>query len=135
MSQPSGHQVCTHRCDLPVPVELDPVGLCVYHFASSVEQTCSEMHRQIALRGATAERQAEVGTYIGECSLLLARVGGNLRLSYELKRRLLCTFLSLMNLRENLESAASTRVPEFRSSGSGLASAPVVLQESSHDSG
>jgi hypothetical protein len=135
MSKPSGHQVCTHSCDLPVPVELDPVGLCVYHFTSSVEQTCSEMHRQIALRGATAERQAEVGMYIGECSLLLARVGGNLRLSYELKRRLLCTFLSLMNLRENLERAASSRVPEFRSSGTGLASAPVVLQESSHDSG
>ena len=135
MSQPTGHQVCSHRCDLPVPVELDPVGLCVYHFTSSVEHTCSEMHRQIALRGATAERHAEVGTYIGECSLLLARVGGNLRLSYELKRRLLCTFLSLMNLRENLESAASSRVPELRSFGTGLASAPVVLQESSHDSG
>jgi hypothetical protein len=135
MSTPRGHQVCSQRCDLPVPVELDPVGLCVYHFTSNVEKTCSEIHRQIVLRGTTAERHAEVGMYIGECSLLLARVSGNLCLSYELKRRILCTFLSLMNLRENLERAASSRVPELRSSGTGLASAPVVLQESSHDSG
>jgi hypothetical protein len=127
MTKPNSHQVCSHRCDLPVPVELDPVGLCVYHFTSSVERTCSEIHRQIVLRGATAERQAEVGKYIGECSLLLARVSSNLCLSDELKRRILCTLLSLMNLRENLERAASTRVPELRSSGTGLASAPVVL--------
>jgi hypothetical protein len=69
MTLPRGHQVCSHRCELPVPVELDPAGLCVYHFTSSVERTCSEIHRQIALRGATSERQAEVGTYIGACSL------------------------------------------------------------------
>ena len=135
MSKQRGHQVCSHRCDLPVPVELDPVGLCVYHFTSSVERTCSEIHRQIALRGAAAERQAEVGKYIGECSLLLARVSSNLCLSDELKRRILCTFLSLMNLRENLERAATSRLPELRSFGTGLASAPVVLQESSRDSG
>ena len=132
MSQPTGHQVCSHRCDLPVPVELDPVGLCVYHFTSSVEHTCSEMHRQIALRGATAERQAEVGTYIGECSLLLARVGGNLRLSYELKRRLLCTFLSLMNLRENLERAAGSRVPERPIQGSSSAAGGPLVPDRVH---
>lgn len=135
MSKPRGHHVCSHRCNLPVPVELDPVGLCVYHFTSNVEQTCSEIHRQIALRGATDERQAEVGLYIGECSQLLARVSSNLCLSDELKRRILCTLLSLMNLRENLERTTSSRVSELRSSGTGLASAPVVLQESSHDSG
>jgi hypothetical protein len=135
MGKSRGHQVCSHRCDLPVPEELDPVRLCVYHFTSSVEKTCSEIHRQIVLRGATAERQAEVGKYIGESSQLLARVSSNLCLSDELKRRILCTFLSLMNLRENLERAACSRVPELRSLRTGLASAPVVSQESSHDSG
>jgi hypothetical protein len=118
-----------------VPEELDPVRLCVYHFTSSVEKTCSEIHRQIVLRGATAERQAEVGKYIGESSQLLARVSSNLCLSDELKRRILCTFLSLMNLRENLERAACSRVPELRSLRTGLESAPVVSQESSRDSG
>ncbi len=135
MSKTGGHQVCSHRCDLPVPMELDPVGLCVHHFTSNVEKTCSDIHRQIVLRGATAERQAEVGKYIGEYSLLLARVSSNLCLSDELKRRILCALLSLMNLRDNLERATSSRVPELRSFGTGLASAPVVLQESSRDSG
>ena len=134
MSQPRGHQVCSHRCDLPVPMELDPVGLCVYHFTSTVERTCSEIHRQIALRGATPERHAEVAKYIAECSLLLAQVSSNLCLSDELKRRILCTLLSLMNLRENLERAATSRVLELRSFGAGLASASVVLQERAHDS-
>jgi hypothetical protein len=118
MNKARGRQTCSRYCNLPVPVELDPLGLCVYHFTSSVEQTCSEIHRQIALRGATAERQAEVGMYIGECSLLLARVSSNLCLSDELKRRILCTFLSLMNLRENLERAARSRVPELQIQGS-----------------
>ena len=112
MSKPSGYQTCSLRCSVPVPVELDSVGLCVSHFTLSVEQTCAEMHRQIALRGATAERQAEVGMYVGDCALLLARVSSNLCLSDELKRRILCTFLSLMNLRVNLERATSSCVPE-----------------------
>lgn len=127
MSQPRGHQVCSHRCDLPVPVELDPVGLCVYHFTSTVEKSCSEIHRQIALRGATAERQTEVGMYIGACSLLLARVSGNLCLSDELKRRVLCTFLSLMNLRENLERVALSRFPERPIQGSNSASGEALV--------
>jgi hypothetical protein len=127
MSKPSGHQVCSHRCDLPVPVELDPAGLCVYHFTSSVERTCSEIHRQIALRGATAERQAEVGTYIGACSLLLARVSGNLCLPDELKRRILCTFLSLMNLRETLERVAISHFPERPIHGSNSASGEALV--------
>jgi hypothetical protein len=56
-------------------------------------------------------------------------------LSDELKRRILCTLLSLMNLRENLERVAISHFPERPGSGTGLASAPVVLQESSRDSG
>ncbi len=127
MSKRTGHQVCSHCCDLLVPVELDPVGLCVYHFTSNVEKTCSVIHRQIVLRGAAAERQAEVGKYIGESSLLLARVSSNLCLSDGLKRRMLCALLALMNLRENLERAASSRVPELRSFGTGLASASAPV--------
>lgn len=127
MTQPRGHQICSLRCDLPVPLELDPVGLCVYHFTSSVEKTCSEIHRQIVLCGATSERQTEVGTYIGACSLLLARVSGNLCLSDELKRRILCTFLSLMNLRETLERVAIRHFPERPIQGSNSASGEALV--------
>jgi hypothetical protein len=79
------------------------VGLCVYHFTWSVEEACAEMHRQVALRKATAERRAEIAAYVSQSSFLLARVTSNLCLSDGLKRRILCTFLTLMNLKENLE--------------------------------
>src|SRR5438046_3817684 len=79
MANSNNQQICRCRCNAPVPAELKPVGLCVSHFTLSVERTCDEMHRQIALRQADVERQAEVATYMGECALLLARVASNLR--------------------------------------------------------
>lgn len=123
MSEPGQNQACISRCKAPVPAELGSVGLCVSHFTLSVEQACAEIHRQIALRGATAERQAEIAIYLGECALLLARVSSNLRLSDDLKRRILSTFLSLMNLRENLDRAASRCVSEIGTSRAAVASA------------
>jgi hypothetical protein len=74
----NNQQVCTCRCNAPVPAELKSVDLCVSHFTFSVERTRDEMHRQPALRQATVERQAEVATYMGKCALLLARVASNL---------------------------------------------------------
>jgi hypothetical protein len=103
MGKTDEHRACIPRCKVSVPTELDSVGLCVYHFTWSVEEACAEMHRQVALRKATAERRTEIATYVSQCSLLLARVTSNLCLSDGLKRRILCTFLSLMNLKENLE--------------------------------
>ena len=103
MENCNGHRACIPRCKSSVPTELDSVGLCVYHFTWSVEEACAEMHRQVALRKATAERRAEIATFVGQSSYLLACVTSNLCLSDGLKRRILCTFLSLMNLKENLE--------------------------------
>lgn len=85
------------------------------------------MHRQVALRKATAERRAEMATYVSECALLLARVTSNLCLSDDLKRRILCTFLSLMNLKENLERAPSGHVPELRVPEPGLFPTPAIV--------
>lgn len=103
MENCNGHRACIPRCKSSVPTELDSVGLCVYHFTWSVEEACAEMHRQVALRKATAERRAEIAAYVSQSSFLLARVTSSLCLSDGLKRRILCTFLSLMNLKENLE--------------------------------
>jgi hypothetical protein len=103
------------------------VGLCVHHFTWSVEQACAEMHRQVALRMATVERRAEIATYVSESALLLARVTSNLCLSDDLKRRILCTFLSLMNLRENLERAPSGHGFEIRLPSPGLFPPPAVV--------
>jgi hypothetical protein len=114
-----------------VPAELKPVGFCVSHFTLSVERTCDEMHRQIALRQANAARRAEVATYMGECALLLARVASNLCLSDDLRRRMLSTFLSLMNLRENLERAASC-VPELQPSEGAETQLPLMIAKHDH---
>jgi hypothetical protein len=103
MGKADEHSACIPRCKVSVPTELDSVGLCVYHFTWSVEEACAEMHRQVALRKATVERRAEIAAYVSQSSFLLARVTSNLCLSDDLKRRILCTFLSLMNLKENLE--------------------------------
>jgi hypothetical protein len=114
MGGTSEHRACIPRCRVPVPAELDSVGLCVYHFTWSVEQACAEMHRQVALRKATPERCADMVAYIGGCALLLARLTSNLCLSDALKKRILCTFQSLMNLRDNLERAPGGPVPEVQ---------------------
>lgn len=127
MKELKEHRSCAARCKAPVPAELDSVGLCLSHFTLSVEQTCAEMHRRIATRDALAECHAEVRRYIGECVLLLARVTSNLSLSDELKKRILCTFLSLMNLRESLDRAETHHRPESRAPGSGLATNPVAV--------
>ncbi len=120
---------CIPRCKLPVPAELDSVGLCVYHFTWSVEEACAEMHRQVALRKATAERRVEMATYVRECALLLARVTSNLCLSDDLKRRILCTFLSLMNLKENLERIPSGHAPDLRVPEAALFPTPAVVTD------
>ena len=104
-------RACIPRCKLSVPEELGSVGLCVYHYTWSVEEACAEMHRQVALRLATSQRRAEMVTYIGDCALLLARLTSSLCLSDDLKRRILCTFQSLMNLRDNLERTPGGQMP------------------------
>jgi len=100
-----------------VPPELESVGRCVRHFLNSVEQTCAEMHREIVLHGVDVERQAAVGKYVCECTHLLARVICSLRLTDELKRRILTSFLSLMNLRETLDRVCTVQSVAQRSSG------------------
>ena len=75
------------------------------------------MHREIVLRGVDGERQAAVASYIRENAQLLARVSSNLRLSDDLKRRILSSFLCLMNLREKLDRVCSVRLVERRLSG------------------
>jgi hypothetical protein len=127
MKDPSQSSLCICRCTAQVPPELIAERLCVLHFTQSIERTCTQTHRQIALDGATDERKAKAAIYINESALLLARLASNVCLSDELKRRVLSTFLSLMNLRENLERAASHK-PDLRlqQSSGAPARAPAV---------
>jgi hypothetical protein len=129
MEESNKHRACIPGCKLPVPTELGSVGLCVYHFTWSVEGACAEMHRQVALRQATAQHRVEMANYIAECGLLLARVTANLCLSDDLKKRVLCTFQSLMNLRDNLERVPGGHDPVLQASVQALSGAPYRVQD------
>lgn len=95
-------------CKTDVPAELEAHRLCVSHFTLEVEHQCTEMRLETVRGTATPERRSEITRYIGEQGTILARVATNSpRMPDELKARILSTFLTLMNLRENVERAAA----------------------------
>jgi hypothetical protein len=93
-------------CKNDPPAALAEQRLCVLHFTLSLETNCSEMRRETALGNAPQERQREIMAFITEHGERLARVAtSGLHLTDDLKARILSTFLTLMNLRENLDRA------------------------------
>src|SRR5579871_4963194 len=96
---------CTHNaCKGTVPHVLESSSkLCVLHFTLAMEAECAEMRRETVLGHAAHDRQVEIIRYIAEHGELLARIAtSGMHLTDELKARILNTFLTLMNLRENL---------------------------------
>jgi hypothetical protein len=101
-------------CKHDVPAALAEQKLCVLHFTLSLEASCAEMRRETALGNSPRERQREIMGFITENGERLARVAtSGLHLTDDLKARVLSTFLTLMNLRENLDRAA-LRMPMGR---------------------
>jgi hypothetical protein len=93
-------------CKNDSPPALAEQRLCVLHFTLALESSCGEMRRETALGNASQERQREIMGYITEHGEKLARVAtSGLHLTDDLKARILSTFLTLMNLRENLDRA------------------------------
>jgi hypothetical protein len=104
-------------CKTNVPAALEAEKLCILHFTLEIEQRCAEMRRETAMGRAARERQVEIISYVGGRGELLARTAtSGLHLPDELKARILNTFLTLMNLRENLDRAA-LRHPIGRTEG------------------
>jgi hypothetical protein len=94
-------------CKHDVPAALAEQKICVLHFTLSLEQSCAEMRRETALGNTPRERQREIMGFITEHGERLARVAtSGLHMTDDLKARVLSTFLTLMNLRENLDRAA-----------------------------
>jgi len=94
-------------CKTTVPAALEEQQFCILHFTLLLEQGCADMRRETALGKAPHERQKEIISYITENGERLARVAtSGLHLSDDIKARILSTFLTLMNLRENLDRAA-----------------------------
>jgi hypothetical protein len=91
-------------CKYEAPAALADQALCVLHFTLSLEASCAAMRRETALGNAPHERQREIMRFITENGERLARVAtSGLHLTDDLKARILSTFLTLMNLRENLD--------------------------------
>jgi hypothetical protein len=87
----------------------------VLHFTLRIEERCAAMRRETALGTAPRERQLEIIEFIGQQGGQLARVAtSGMHLSDEIKARVLNTFLTLMNLRENLDRAALRQPPTRR---------------------
>jgi hypothetical protein len=98
-----------------VPAELSIEGFCVPHFLSSAEKACSEMRREAATGESNAARRAELEAYVAASAMKLALIGtGSVRLSDEIKKRVLTTFLTLMILRENLDRPVNPFLPRSR---------------------
>ena len=102
----------TLGCKSSVPAQLESERLCVLHFTLKIEDACAEMRRETAVATASHERQVEIIGYIADHGETLARVAtSGLHLPNEMKARILSTFLTLMNLRENLDRAAGREPP------------------------
>ncbi len=100
-------------CSTIVPPQLASERFCLLHFTLSVEQRCAEMRRQIGSGAAGATYAVEVRSYVTAQSLTLAHVAtGDLRLTDPMKKRVLSTFLTLMNQREYLEEAGHSSAAE-----------------------
>ncbi len=102
------NQCCAPGCGALVPPELQIEGFCVSHYLSSAEKACGEIRRQTAAADSNTARWAEFESYVAASAVKLAVIGtGSVRLSDEIKKRVLTTFHTLMLLRENLDRAAN----------------------------
>ena len=92
-------------CKLEVPAALDESAMCVHHYLVWLDGNCAAMRRETA-SGVPAERHDQIAAFIREHGERLSHVAtGGYRLSDDMKARVLSEFLSLINLRENLERA------------------------------
>jgi len=93
-------------CKFEVPDALAEGGLCVHHYLVWLDGNCAAMRRETAPSGATNKRHDEIADFLREHGERLSHVAtSGARLSDDTKAHILNTFLSLINLRENLERA------------------------------
>ena len=102
-------------CKARVPQQLEEQKRCLLHFTLDLEQTCMQMRRETATGQTRRERYDEMRKYMAEHGQKLAQLAtGGATLSDETKARILSTFLTLMNCRENIERVAARQENERR---------------------
>jgi hypothetical protein len=117
MVEPNSSPIRVCWCQMPVPQELQAEGLCILHFIQGIDHDCAELRREIAQGKTSPDRQAQIVAYVKTTAMNLTEVAtGRVRLSDEWKKRVLTTFLSLMNLQESLDRSANrvTLIRELR---------------------
>lgn len=103
---------CLPGCHTPVPAELEAEKLCVLHFLLSVEHTCAGMRRETVIGGSSAARRSEIAAHVKVTAEKLSHVAvSSPPLTDEMKKRLLTTLLTLMNLQESLERSTTRNAP------------------------
>jgi hypothetical protein len=118
---------CLRGSHAPVPSELEAECLCVPHFLESVERACGALRRETVAGTASKARHRDIRLYVRTTAETLSRVAvTSPALSDTLKKRVLTTFLTLMNLQESLERTAKAKGPEE------AASAPSATQLAAH---
>jgi hypothetical protein len=108
MSVSELNRSCLQGCKASVPRELETDRVCVQHFILSIETACAVMRREAAMEGANTARRREMEGYVKATALKLSDVAtGSARLSDDLKKRVLTTLLTLMNLQESLDRSSA----------------------------
>jgi hypothetical protein len=105
---------CQRGCKAIVPKELETESICASHFILAVESACADMRREAATGLATPARRGEIESYVKNTALKLSEVAtSSTRLTDEVKKRVLTTLLTLMNLQESVDRSVSrlNRVP------------------------
>jgi hypothetical protein len=114
MSEPKASTTGICWCQVAVPQELEGEVLCVQHFLLGIEHDCAELRRETAQGRTSPARQSEIASYVKTTAMKLTQVAtGQMRLTDDYKKRILTSFLTLMNLRESLDRAAN-RAATFR---------------------
>jgi hypothetical protein len=95
-----------------VPAELEAEKLCVLHFLLSVEHTCAGMRRETVVGGSSAVRRSEIAAGVKATAEKLSHIAViSPPLTDEMKKRVLTTFLTLMNLQESLDRSTTPYAP------------------------
>lgn len=100
----NGEKACKSGCRSTVPQELETESVCVQHFIVAIENECHLMRREAATELATNSRRREIHSYVKSTAMKLSEVAtSSTRLSDDMKKKILTTFLTLMNLQESVD--------------------------------
>jgi hypothetical protein len=103
---------CLPGCHTTVPAELGTEKLCVLHFLLSIERASAGMRREIVVGGSSAVRRTEIAAQVKATAEKLSHVALiSPPLTDEMKKRVLTTFLTLMNLQESLDRSTTHHKP------------------------